>query len=292
MLFSMVHVSSFDPAEKMLEIELRPSAPSLRALSREVWDRVVEASGGAILRVQSGSEVDAYVLSESSLFVSDRAMSLLTCGRTLLPRSFMVLLDHIRPADFSGLRFSRQRDRFPTEALSSFEEDLAELSRVVEGSVETASSGVEQLATFEVGRLVFGFDFRIFMSGLGPIKRRLFEEPSARPEALLRSLSLPGDEPETVQIHAFSPSGHSLNWVRGPEAFAVHVSPEPTANVASVATNSREPASRVALLESALQIFEPEQVAILIDGRRLLALEDARAELNAAEKRGRDASLV
>lgn len=288
----MSHAPSFDPAEKMLEIALRHSAPSLRELPREVWDRVVEASGGAILRAESGSALDAYILSESSLFVGERTVTLLTCGRTLLPRSFFEFLAHIRPTDLSGLRFSRQRDRYPAEALSSFEEDIAELSRTVEGSVESAVSGEEQLASFEVGRLVRGFDFRIFASGIGELKRRIFEEPSARPEALLRGFTLPGDEAELIQIHAFEPTGHSMNWVRGADAFAVHVSPEASANVASVATNSRDAASRAALLERALTVFEPERVAVLIDGRRLLNLEDTRAALKAAGEQGRDAGLV
>lgn len=83
-----------------------------------------------------------------------------------------------------------------------------------------------------------------------------------------------------------------MNWVRGADAFAVHVSPEASANVASVATNSRDAASRAALLERALTVFEPERVAVLIDGRRLLNLEDTRAALKAAGEQGRDAGLV
>lgn len=292
MLFWMAHASSFDPAEKMLEIELRQSAPSLRALSREVWARVVEASGGSILRGEEGAELDAYILSESSLFVGERSMTLLTCGRTLLPRSFMALLEHIRPTDLSGLRFSRQRDRHPSEALSSFEEDISELSRVLEGSVESAVSGEEQLASFEVGELTRGFDFRIFASGIADLKRRLFEEPSARPEALLRGFSLPGGEPELRQLHAFEPTGHSMNWVRGADAFSVHVSPEASADLASVATNSRDLMARAALLERALEIFEPKRVAVLLDGRRLVNAEDARKAFREANERGRDACLV
>jgi S-adenosylmethionine decarboxylase len=74
----------FEGSEKKIEIIFKPSAPNLRALGKPFWEDVVWASGAKILSQVSNEHMDAYLLSESSLFVYDRYLVMITCGRTRL----------------------------------------------------------------------------------------------------------------------------------------------------------------------------------------------------------------
>ncbi|MEZ6189114.1 MAG: hypothetical protein R3F62_29460 [Planctomycetota bacterium] len=51
----------------------------MRELGCPVWERVVEAARAQILSQISTSQCDAYLLSESSLFVYDDRFALITC---------------------------------------------------------------------------------------------------------------------------------------------------------------------------------------------------------------------
>lgn len=92
----------FEGPEKLLEIWFAPTAahipdqPSkdgrtgLRQVDRKVWEDMLDIVQCKVLSVVNGIEMDAYLLSESSLFVSPHKLILKTCGTTLnllgLPR--------------------------------------------------------------------------------------------------------------------------------------------------------------------------------------------------------------
>ncbi|MDE2291761.1 MAG: adenosylmethionine decarboxylase, partial [Elusimicrobia bacterium] len=74
----------FEGAEKKAEIVAAPGTGSLRALGRPFWEGVIAAARAKILSALSSPACDAYLLSESSLFVWDDRALLITCGRTTL----------------------------------------------------------------------------------------------------------------------------------------------------------------------------------------------------------------
>ncbi|KAF6760015.1 adenosylmethionine decarboxylase [Ephemerocybe angulata] len=92
----------FEGPEKLLEIWFAPTAahvpsePSvdgrtgLRLVDRKAWEEMLDIVQCKVLSVVNGKEMDAYLLSESSLFVSPHKLILKTCGTTLnllgLPR--------------------------------------------------------------------------------------------------------------------------------------------------------------------------------------------------------------
>jgi len=84
----------FEGPEKLLELWFAPSDAAhpdgLRSIPRKSWEEMLDIVRCKVLSVVNGKDVDAYLLSESSLFVASHKLILKTCGTTLnlygLPR--------------------------------------------------------------------------------------------------------------------------------------------------------------------------------------------------------------
>ncbi|HEX4046452.1 MAG TPA: adenosylmethionine decarboxylase, partial [Elusimicrobiota bacterium] len=72
----------FEGPEKKLELALAPGQPSLRARGLDYWKMIVGKARAQILSSLSNESLDAHLLSESSLFVADNWLTMITCGRT------------------------------------------------------------------------------------------------------------------------------------------------------------------------------------------------------------------
>jgi S-adenosylmethionine decarboxylase proenzyme len=87
----------FEGSEKRVEIDfaLSAGAPStgLRALSRDQLDELMTLAACTIVSSRSNAYLDAYVLSESSLFVYPTKWVLKTCGTTKLLNAVPRLLE-------------------------------------------------------------------------------------------------------------------------------------------------------------------------------------------------------
>ncbi|CAD6896766.1 unnamed protein product [Tilletia controversa] len=94
----------FEGPEKLLELWFRPSQPSpshsLRSVDRSTWQTILDTVSCTILSAlthapqqqgEGGPPCDAYLLSESSMFVFDHKLILKTCGTTTL----LLGLEHI-----------------------------------------------------------------------------------------------------------------------------------------------------------------------------------------------------
>ena len=80
-------VGYFEGPEKTLEVVFRSDkgvSEGLRALSRQKIDHLCMKAKCTILSQISNSHMDAYVLSESSLFVYRHRLVMKTCGTTTL----------------------------------------------------------------------------------------------------------------------------------------------------------------------------------------------------------------
>ncbi|XP_026473255.1 S-adenosylmethionine decarboxylase proenzyme [Ctenocephalides felis] len=79
-------VQFFEGVEKLLEIWFAPNEKNkmadLRKIPRSKWDALLKIVRCEIISFSRNDQVDAYVLSESSMFVSRRRWILKTCGTT------------------------------------------------------------------------------------------------------------------------------------------------------------------------------------------------------------------
>ncbi|KAL7784291.1 S-adenosylmethionine decarboxylase [Trichoderma ceciliae] len=103
---------AFEGPEKLLEVWFTPSASALptsarpaglKAVSAETWEGMLDMVNCKILSVLESETVDAYLLSESSMFVFPHKLILKTCGTTTLLLGLQRLL-HIA-AEHAGFPF-------------------------------------------------------------------------------------------------------------------------------------------------------------------------------------------
>ncbi|KAK9478734.1 S-adenosylmethionine decarboxylase [Lipomyces japonicus] len=125
--------SAFEGPEKLLEVWLAPdrfslpsfmSADGLKAVPRKDWEDMLDLVHCKVLSVIGTDEMDAYLLSESSMFVFPHKLILKTCGTTTLlaglPR-LLKLANEVAgyPADVEPWRvfYSRKNFLFPDRQL-------------------------------------------------------------------------------------------------------------------------------------------------------------------------------
>ncbi|KAI0633395.1 S-adenosylmethionine decarboxylase [Trametes polyzona] len=134
----------FEGPEKLLEIWFAPSAADcqdasssadgkfgLRKVPRIVWEEMLDIVKCKILSVVEGTETDAYLLSESSFFVSPHRLILKTCGTTLnllgVPRILEIARDHAGFPSVHRLFYSRKAFMFPERQMGPHREWKAEI---------------------------------------------------------------------------------------------------------------------------------------------------------------------
>jgi S-adenosylmethionine decarboxylase len=140
----------FEGPEKKLEVFFTlpdDSSPGFRSFGKEDWTPLLKDAACTILHVQPSEHFDAYLLSESSLFVYPSRVILKTCGTTTL---ILVLPKLLALADKLGAtllhaHYSHFRYKFPELQLyphTSFCAEQQCLSKLLEGHISAVHSRV------------------------------------------------------------------------------------------------------------------------------------------------------
>ena len=140
----------FEGPEKKLEVFFGRPASSprgFRSFDQAVWSDVLTDAKCSILHLQEYPHFDAYLLSESSLFVYPTRVILKTCGTTtlilLLPK-LLALAARIGAA-LDHVHYSHYRYKFPELQLyphTSFETEKRCLSELLSGHIAKVHSSI------------------------------------------------------------------------------------------------------------------------------------------------------
>ena len=85
--------NNFEGPEKKLEVILFSPQFGIRNNDDGRWDNIVQASQADIISKKSTEHLDAYILSESSLFVWNDRILIITCGKTTLIAAIPKILE-------------------------------------------------------------------------------------------------------------------------------------------------------------------------------------------------------
>jgi len=294
----MLDSEYFEGPEKKLEVYFEESASprGLLVYGPETWSELLTEAACTILHRETSPDFDAYLLSESSLFVFPHRVILKTCGCTTLLLVLPKLLQLAAALNTSIdlVQYGHLRYKAPEQQLfphSSFEEERTYLARFFSGEIYTQVLGsegsswymlsVEQPAALGLPaptskQANIGDDIlEIAMEGIsghvcdlftgstysGLEGRKLAQHMTA--SSGLRAL-LPG---VLVDDWAFEPCGYSMNGLRDKLYYTVHVTPERDFSYASFETN--DPAFRdPALVERVISAFAPTDAVMTLTTRR------------------------
>jgi S-adenosylmethionine decarboxylase len=256
----------FEGTEKKIELIIRGA--NFRGKPELFWRGMVEASGAKILSKLSNNFCDAYLLSESSLFVWDERITMITCGTTQLVNAAYYFFDHVPPETLDFLTYERKNEYFPQRQATDFLKDVELLQARVPGKVYRFGSLEEHhmfLYHLDKKFKPEGVDYtlEVLMHDLEPDTAEIF---SGRQKIdMVRQLMqlekiLPGFQ---IDDHLFEPCGYSLNAIRNDDYFTIHVTPEEANSYVSFETNVHLGDRAVTVIQGVLDVFKPRAFDVI-----------------------------
>ncbi|ESE42705.1 adenosylmethionine decarboxylase [Shewanella decolorationis] len=226
----------FEGAEKKLEIRLTPNMVSLRQQECGFWSTLVACANAEILSTIRNPACDAYLLSESSLFVWDDKILLLTCGNSTLVDAACHFINAVGVEHIAALCYQRKNEYQAQLQSTSFVDDIAQLRTLIPGKA------------FRVGHLdshhhylfctdnLFCIDNQAMLSTETCLELMMYhirgeladylKLPTQTEQGIYQRLGLQQLFPDfQFDMHCFQPTGFSLNGIRGADYITLHITP-------------------------------------------------------------------
>lgn len=260
----------FEGSEKKFELSVRAGSVSLR--SRPIpWDHIVRSARAEILSRMSNADMDTYLLSESSLFVMDDRVIMITCGTTTLIHAAIKLLEYVDPADLELFVYERKNEQMPGIQHTSFDDDVALLNARLPGCVFCfGNQASNHIRLYHLDRPFTpprkDTTLEILMHDLSPRMERVFSSDNGFPaDQIAQHSGLASIFPDFRRdAHLFNPMGFSLNAIKGPEYYTVHVTPQRSCSYASFETNHFLRGDISDTVSGVVSIFEPRVCLVML----------------------------
>ena len=110
----------FEGSEKKIEVIFNSNSPSLFKQPVSFWKKLIRTCGAEIISCSKFPEIHSYILSESSLFVWDHRLILITCGKTTLSKSLIKILKSFPKDCIEICFFQRKNEFFPSNSKKLF----------------------------------------------------------------------------------------------------------------------------------------------------------------------------
>ncbi|TMW60289.1 hypothetical protein Poli38472_000331 [Pythium oligandrum] len=303
--------NSFEGPEKNLEIDFKVgvgATDGFRNVTRDEIDAMLDAGQCQILSKTSNEHIDAYVLSESSLFVYSHKVVIKTCGTTTL----LLMLPFIKKyADALGMEiewvsFSRKNYTFPEEQKyphTSFQTEVTYLnSYFPDGTAHAlgplnhdhwyiyvwdSDEHTELRSVSTVDRPLKGVPgsnestLHVLMQDMHPSVAKQFfknDDPTMTSRRMTIETGISDLVPgATIDDFAFDPCGYSMNGILFDAYYTIHITPESHCSYVSFETNARL-RSYESLLKNVLRCFRPAKYSVSVYADRN-ALEASKSNI-------------
>ncbi len=234
----------FEGSEKKLEIYLKSSTRNLLEVSKEKWAEVASAACAKILSEIRNDHQIAFLLSESSMFITRDRIVMITCGETTLANAVAAILDLIEFSDVESLFYERKKEVFPEYQKSNFYQDVKVLRDHFSGTAYRFGDeddhhiflyhyGNESLDTRNDSTL------EILMHGLDPEAAAIFCKGISHTKDQIAQSGVQNILPNyQVDDFIFEPQGYSLNAIRDEYYYTIHVTPQKLGSFVSFETNA------------------------------------------------------
>lgn len=253
----------FEGSEKKVEVICKPTLGSLREFGRDFWATMVARCNATILSEVSNDKCDAYLLSESSLFVWDHSFLMITCGSTMLVNSVEHFLARVRSDDIESIIYQRKNEYGPWLQKTTYSQDVERLQSMVDGvSLRFGYLDEHHTYMFHLNR-----DFapkkddtttEILMYH---IQGKAAETLTCEKQTIqsVRDFMKLDEVMQGFQVddYCFEPCGYSLNAIRDDKYITIHVTPQEESSYVSFETNINLQKDHPGFVDKILETFEP-----------------------------------
>ncbi|KAG5104921.1 hypothetical protein AAZX31_15G096400 [Glycine max] len=292
--------SGFEGFEKRLELHFFGDDPTilqlgLRKLSFDCIQQTLQAVQCTVVSAVGNSYLDAYVLSESSLFVYPTKIIIKTCGTTQLLKSITPLIFYAQThlgLTLSLCRYTRGSFIFPLSQPfphTSFEHEVTYLETTLpsdlcfrKASIMPSKSSSHSWHVFTATNIPHhshapysqnhAYTMEICMTDLDPVlARKFFRRPGdgkTGDSAGKEMTELTGigeiNSHALVCDFAFDPCGYSMNGMDGEWYSTIHVTPEDGYSYASFECvgSMSDDVDIIHVLRKVVQIFRPGTMSV------------------------------
>ncbi|XQW83661.1 adenosylmethionine decarboxylase [Thalassotalea piscium] len=234
----------FEGAEKKAEIQTDISQISLlKDIPDDFWQTLVTCCNARILSSISNTHSKAFLLSESSLFVWEDRLLILTCGETQLVNSIEYFIQNIGKEKIKQLTYQRKNEYYSHAQPSCFGDDMKQLSKYIKGSA------------YRFGELdghhnyLFHFDknfkaipedktYEFLAYQISKTASDFLTTRNLTAKNIRHFLSL--DELLTgfiIDDYVFEPYGYSLNAIKEDKYLTIHITPQADSSYISFESN-------------------------------------------------------
>lgn len=287
-----VSAIGFEGYEKRLEISFfepgvfaDPEGKGLRSLSKSQLDEILGPAECTIVSSLSNTNVDSYVLSESSLFVYSYKIIIKTCGTTKLLLSIPPIL---KLADLCSLtvrsvRYTRGSFIFPgaqpfphryfSEEVSVLNSYFGKLGSGGMAYMMGSSDKPHKWHVYSASAEALRYSDPVYtvemcMTGLDSEKASVFyKNQSISAAAMTNNSCIRKILPKSyICDFEFDPCGYSMNAIEGAAVSTIHVTPEDGFSYASFETVGYDPKSvnLSQLVDKVLACFQPKEFSIAV----------------------------
>lgn len=237
------HVSgNFEAIEKRFQLVMATNTdePSFLTWPESRWQTILDWCGASILSQMTTPDWRAFVLSESSLFVSEREVILLTCGDCPLIHSLRALLQQLNTKQIAFVSYLRQAELAPDAQHTSGTQDITMLQQCLAPQISDAN----EMATHSQ-QPPFYLRYQTQaniptphtrLQGHGLSGKALEACQQANDIKQLRNLLQLTKFFAGYQLDdwLFSPMGYSVNGLKGEHYFTLHLTPEEDVSYVSI----------------------------------------------------------
>lgn len=277
---------TFEGPEKKIEIDyfLSDNNSTLRNISREDWVVLLTLINCTILSKISNNLCDAYVLSESSLFVFDSKVIIKTCGQISLLKCLDLLILYGNKVGATNRRifFARRNFIFPEQQSyphSSFDDEVNYLKKhfptgdaYIFGPQECDHHYIFVHHNENVPQAPASQTLEILMTELDKDVMKQFyrtedfvSSEDVTNKTQIRSLF---GESALVDAHAFEPCGFSLNALESNLYYTIHITPQPEFSYISFEANLTTN-TYLDMVDKVTSLFKPNSFTVLVISDRV-----------------------
>lgn len=252
----------FEGPEKKLEIYSFES--QFLSYSDSFWSQLVSSCGAEIIKSSETNDCKFFLLSESSLFVWNHKLLMITCGRTELISSAKFMLDKIGLKAFDHLFFQRKNEYFPEYQKSFVFDDFKNLKEMFPSGygLRFGDKDDHHLNIFEYSSRATTPDedvnLEVLLYGVDPLILDKFLNPTDVHKKYLSEILLSFFPDFKVDEHWFDPYGYSMNAVLKKNYGTIHVTPEKGQNYISIEINNIKREQVEVFLNKVDEKFKPK----------------------------------